>query len=66
MPKTNGAAGKAPKHFETVPLAVVKEIAVEDVPTDQKVGLATDNVDRRARKNLRAPAPTRAPAAKKR
>ena len=41
MPKKNGTAGKAPTHFETVPLELVKEIAVEDFPTAQKFGVAT-------------------------
>ena len=50
MPKRNGVAGKAPTHFETVPLEVVKVIAVEDLPN----------------KNLLKPVPTRAPAGKKR
>ena len=62
MSKKNGAAGKAPKHFETVPLEVVKEIAVEDLPTDQKLGVAIE----RPAKNRLMPVPTRAPAAKKR
>jgi len=66
MPKTNGAAGKVPTHFETVPLAVVKEIAVEDLPTDREFGVAIENVERRAKKNLLMPVPTRAPAGKKR
>ena len=66
MPKTNGAAGKVPTHFETVPLEVVKEIAVEDSPTDQKLGVATPKVERPTRKNLLMPVPTRAPSGKKR
>ena len=66
MPKTNGTNGKVPTHFETVPLEVVKEIAVEDVPTDQKRGVAIESVEPRAMKNLRMPVPTRAPAGKKR
>lgn len=66
MPKTNGAAGKVPTHFETVPLEVVKEIAVEDVPTDQKFGVATAKAARPAKKNLLMPVPTRAPSGKKR
>jgi len=66
MPKTNGAAGKVPTHFETVPLEVVKEIAVEDLPTDRKFGVAIENVARRVKKNLLMPVPTRAPAGKKR
>lgn len=63
MPKKNGTAGKAPTHFETVPLELVKEIAVEDFPTAQKFGVATGKVERPTRKN---PVPTRAPAGKKR
>ena len=66
MPKTNGANGKVPTHFETVPLEVVRAIAVEDCPTDQKFGVAIENVERPAIKNLRMPVPTRAPAGKKR
>lgn len=66
MPKTNGAARKVPTHFETVPLEVVKEIAVEDLPTNQKFGVAIENAERSARKNLLMPVPTRAPAGKKR
>ena len=65
MAKTNGSAGKGPTHFETVPLEVVKVIAVEDLPTDQKFGVAPENV-RPATKNRRMPVPTRAPAGKKR
>ena len=65
MRKTNGAKGKVPKHFETVPLEVVKEIAVEDFPTEQQVGAAIDEV-RPAKKNPLVPAPPRAPAGKKR
>lgn len=66
MPKTNGAAGKGPTHFETVPLEVVKEITVEDVPTDRKAGEGGKKVARPAKKNLLMPVPTRAPAGKKR
>lgn len=66
MPKTNGAAGNGPTHFETVPLEVVKVIAVEDRPTDQKFGAAIEKVARPAVKNLLMPVPTRAPAGKKR
>ena len=35
MSKTNGLARKVPTHFETVPLEVVKVIAVADLPLDQ-------------------------------
>lgn len=66
MRKTNGAAGKGLTHFETVPLEVVKEIAVEDLPTDQKFGVRTEKVERPAKKNLLMPVPTRAPVGKKR
>ena len=66
MPKTNGATRKAPTHFETVPLEVVKEIAVEDFPTERKAGVAIENVERPTKKNRFMPVPTRAPAAKKR
>ena len=66
MPKRNGAAGKVPTHFETVPLEVVKEIAVEDFPTDQKSGVVIDNVERPVKTNLVMPVPTRAPSGKKR
>ena len=65
MPRTNGTAKKAPTHFETVPLAVVKEIAKEDLPTDQQFGVAIDSV-RPAKKSRLTPVPTRAPAGKKR
>ena len=65
MSKTNGAAGKAPTHFETVPLEVVKEIAVEDLSTGKKLGAAIENV-RPAAKIRQGPVPTRAPAGKKR
>lgn len=44
-----------------MPLEVVKEIAVEDLPTDQKLGVAIE----RPAKNRLMPVPTRAPAAKK-
>lgn len=66
MPKRNGAAGKILTHFETVPLKVVKEIAMEDLPMDQKLGAATAKVERPAKRNLLMPVPTRAPAGKKR
>ncbi len=66
MPKANGSDGKAPTHFETVPLEVVKEIAVEDVPADRIVAAPMKNVVRPAPKNLVMPVPTRAPAGKKR
>ena len=66
MSKTNGAIGKAPTHFETVPLEVVREIAVEDLPTDRKFGVAIAKGGRPAKKNLLMPVPTRAPAGKKR
>jgi len=66
MPKTNGAARKVPTHFETVPLEVVKEIAVEDLPTDQQFGVTIEKVQRPAKKNLLMPVPTRAPVGKKR
>jgi hypothetical protein len=66
MRKTNGAAGKVPTHFETVPIEVVKEIAVEDLPTDRKFGVAIEKVERPAKKNLLMPVPARAPAGKKR
>ena len=66
MPKRNGAAGKVPTHFETVPLEVVKEIAVEDLPTDRKLGVATEKVAPPAKRNLLMPVPTRAPSGKKR
>ena len=67
MPKTNGVAGKVLTHFETVPLEIVKEIAVEDLPTKQKLGAAIDTGARPTKnKNLLRPVPTRAPAGKKR
>ena len=53
-------------HFETVSVDVVKEIAVEDLPTDRKFGVAIETVERPAKKNLLTPVPTRAPAGKKR
>ena len=65
MPKTNGAAGKVPTHFETVPLEVVKEIAVEDFRRDQKLDVAIEHV-RPAKKTRLMPAATRAPSGKKR
>ena len=65
MPKTNGAT-KGPTHFETVPVEVVKEIAVEDLPTDRKLSLVIGTAERPARKNLLIPVPTRAPVGKKR
>jgi hypothetical protein len=64
MPKMNGAARTM--HFETVSVDVVKEIAVEDLPTDRKLGVAIETVERPAKKNLLTPVPTRAPAGKKR
>lgn len=64
MSKTKGAVGKVPTHFETVPLEVVKEIAVEDLPTDQKFGVVTEDL-RRAKKNRVMPVPTRAPGKKR-
>jgi hypothetical protein len=64
MPKPNGAAGTGPTHFETVPLEVVKEIALEDLPTDETFGVAIEKVERPAKKVM--PVPTRAPAGKKR
>jgi hypothetical protein len=66
MPKTNGAIGKAHTHFETVPLEVVRVIAVEDLPTEDKAGAARDIVELPVKKNLLMPVPTRAPAGKKR
>jgi hypothetical protein len=66
MPNANGAVKKATTHFETVPLDVVRVIAVEDVPTDLKLVVAIEKVERPAKRNLLAPVPTRAPAGKKR
>jgi hypothetical protein len=65
MLKTNGSAGKVPKHFETVPLEVVKEIAVADVPTNETPVVA-DEIVEPAKKRLLMPVPTRAPAGEKR
>jgi hypothetical protein len=65
MSKTNGAARKAPTHFETVPLEVVKVIAVVDLPTDQLI-VAAHEIVPPAKKRLLIPVPTRAPAGKKR
>jgi len=66
MSKTHSAARKAPTHFETVPLEVVKEIAVEVVFPGQKPGAASGSGGRPARKRLLIPVPARAPAGKKR
>jgi hypothetical protein len=63
MSKTNGAARKAPTHFETVPLEVVKEIAAADLPTNQPI-VAADEIVTPPKKRL-IPVPTRAPAGKK-
>ena len=65
MSKPNGAAKKAPTHFETVPLDVVKEIAAADVPTDRTNVTAGETVEPANRK-LTMPVPTRAPAGKRR
>jgi hypothetical protein len=60
MSKTNGAPRKAPTHFETVPLEVVKKIAVEDVVSDPVID-AEDEMVAPAKKQV-MPVPTRAPA----
>lgn len=60
MSKPNGSARKAPTHFETVPLEVVKEIAVVDVSTNQKIGGTSPSVERPAKK-LTTPVPARPP-----
>ncbi len=64
MSKTNGSAGKVPKHFETVPLEVVKEIAVADVPTNETT-VAADEIVEPAKNRLLMLVPTRAPAGKR-
>ena len=65
MSKTNGAARKAPTHFETVPVEVVKIIAVADLPMDPII-VVGDRIAEPAKKRLLMPVPTRAPAGKKR
>ena len=66
MPKRNGANGKAPTHFETLPVEVVKEIAIEDFPTAKKFRVGTEQVERPAMSNVRMPVPAGAPTGKKR
>jgi hypothetical protein len=64
MSKTNGAAVKVPTHFETVPLAVVKEIAVADPPMDQRI--VVPEIDVPPGRGPVIPVPTPTPAGKKR
>jgi hypothetical protein len=64
MSKTNNARPKGPTHFETVPLEVVKEVAVAIVPTAQVI--ATDEIVTPAKKRTLVAVPTRAPDGKKR
>ena len=63
MSKTN-APPKGPTHFETVPLEVVKEVAVAIVPTAEVI--AADEIVKPAKKRSLMAVPTRAPAGKKR
>jgi hypothetical protein len=64
MSRTNGAPRKVPTHFETVPLELVKKIAVADVVSDPAIA-AADEMVVPAKKQV-VPAPTRVPAVKKR
>jgi hypothetical protein len=63
MSKTNNAPRKGPKHFETVPLEVVKEVAVEIVPTAKVI--AADEIVKPDKKRSLTAVPSRAPAGKK-
>jgi hypothetical protein len=63
MSKTNGAPRRAPTHFETVPLEIVKKIAVEDVVSDPAI-TAADEMVVPAKKPIKS-VPTRAQAGKK-
>jgi hypothetical protein len=64
MSKTDTAPRKGPTHFETVPLEVVKEVAVEIVSTAHVI--AADEVVKPAKKRSLTAVPTRAPAGKRR
>jgi hypothetical protein len=63
MSKTNNAPRKRPTHFETVPLEVVKEVAVAIVPTAEVI--AADEIVKPAKKRSLIPVPSRAPAGMK-
>ena len=65
MSKTNGAPRKAPTHFATVPVEVVKKIAVEDVVSDPAI-TAADEMVVPARKSRLGPVAPRPPVVKKR
>jgi hypothetical protein len=60
MPKTNGEARKAPTHFETVPLEIVKQIAQQDVVSDPATTSADEMVVPTKKPFILVP--TRAPA----
>jgi hypothetical protein len=64
MSKTNGAVPKGPTHFDTVPLEVVKAIAVTDVPMDQ-ISVARDAIVEPVKKQLLIAVPIRPPTGKK-
>jgi hypothetical protein len=63
MSKTNNAPRKGPKHFETVPLEVVKEVAVDIVPTPKVI--VADEIVKPYKKRSLTVVPSRAPAGKK-
>ena len=50
MAKTNDAARKPQTHFEQIPLDVVKKIAEEHVPKDNKAGIDSGGVEPTSRK----------------
>jgi hypothetical protein len=50
MAKSNDATRKSRTHFEQVPLAVVKKIALQDAPKDKKAGTARMGVEPTSRK----------------
>lgn len=66
MSKTNDAPRKTPTHFATVPIEVVKEIAIEDLPTDQLAGGASVKTVRRIKKSGPMPGSSREPSGKRR
>jgi hypothetical protein len=63
MSKRNNARPKGPTHFETVPLEVVKEVAIDIVPTAQVI--AADKIVKPAKKRSLTAVPSRAPAGRK-
>jgi hypothetical protein len=64
MSKTNGAVSKGPTHFETVPLEVVRAIAVPDGPID-RISIARDAIVEPVKKQLFRATPIRPPTGKK-